>query len=82
MSAPDGIAEAVRLIERRVEQLEDELHGPYGQASPPQSQACDRSAILEARHLADLLRALGEGPYEGHPLDVARGRTGHGRKVL
>ena len=81
---PEGkkkfIEDAARLIERRANLLQEELDGP-GQSQPDVSQACDRAAIAEARHLARMVRSLMDGPYVSHPHDVARGRLGWGPRV-
>jgi hypothetical protein len=75
------IEDCARLIDRRVERLEAELSGEAGQAQDDRVIACDRAAIMEAKHLASLIRSLSEGPYRGHPHDVARGRRGWTKPV-
>jgi hypothetical protein len=72
------IDDCARLIERRVELLEEEL---IGSTACDRNKACDRAAIYEAKHLAKLVRALVDNPYRNHPYDVAAGRLGY-RKFI
>ena len=82
---PEGKAKFIRdaqaLIDRRVELLEAELASEYGQRQCDRSKACDRAAILEAKHLSRLIGVLAEKPYRKHPYDVASGRLGYTAKI-
>lgn len=82
---PEGkkkfIGDCARLIEKRVELLEEELARDVVQYPKSPALASDRAAIMEAQFLAKLIRSLADGPYVSHPYDVARGRVGWGKKV-
>lgn len=76
------IDQCASLIERRARLLQEELDGPFGQSQSHRVQASDRAAILEARHLAKMVRALTK-PFRvrAHPHDVANGRLGIGKNL-
>lgn len=65
------IEDAARVIDGRVADLREELSRTSAERSDL-SNACDRSAILEAEHCARLIRALLRRPYRGNPYAVAK----------
>ncbi len=82
---PEGkskfIEDAALVIDGRVAALKEEL--ARNQAQDPNfplgaSGASDRAAILEAEHLARMIRSLAGRPYRGDPYKVACKRWAKG----
>lgn len=72
------VDQCAAVIEERARLLQKELDGPVGQSQSDRLQASDRAAILEARHLARIVRTLAD-PIKvrgAHPHDIATGRLG------
>ena len=72
------IEDAARVIDGRVAALEDELAHQKGRQSDV-ATAADRAAIMEAKHLAALIRSLKLRPYRADPYRVAHDHWAHGR---
>lgn len=79
---PEGktkfIEDAARVIDGRVAVLEAEFQRDQAKQSDV-SNAADRGAIMEAKHLATLIRSLKLRPYRGDPYIIARDHWSHGR---
>ncbi|MEM6847409.1 MAG: hypothetical protein AAF580_04950 [Pseudomonadota bacterium] len=80
-----GLEDAAALIDQRVAGLRAELERDEARGDTTHVVLCsDRAALMEAEHLARLIRSLASAPYDAKahsPYDVARGRIGHGPKV-
>ena len=80
-----GLEDAAALVGERVARLRAELERSEADGDAMEiALASDRVAILEAEHLAKLIRSLTTSPYDtkSHtPYVIARGRIGHGPKV-
>lgn len=73
------IKDAVRVIEGRVEDLKAELERREKELPAYTFDlAGDRAAILEAEHLARLIRSLAVAPYHRDPYEIARERWAQG----
>jgi hypothetical protein len=65
------IIDSVRVILGRAEDLEKELARKLDDDPSYPHHASDRSAILEAKHLARLVGSLSSAPYHRDPYEVA-----------
>ncbi len=65
------IMDAVRVILGRAEDLKSELERKIESDPNYPFKASDRSAILEAEHLARLVSSLAIAPYHKDPYEVA-----------
>jgi hypothetical protein len=74
------IEDAARVIDGRVAALKEE----YERVADTQADitnACDRAAIAEAEHCAQLIRCLSPRPYLGNPYKVAKERWSRGEAL-
>lgn len=72
------IEDAALVIDGRVAALKEELARNQAQDPKFPHTASDRSAILEAEHLARMIRSLTLRPYRGDPYKVACERWAKG----
>lgn len=80
---PEGkskfIEDAALVIDGRVAALKEELARNQERDPKFLHSASDRSAILEAEHLARMIRSLARRPYRGDPYKVACERWAKGK---
>lgn len=78
MSKAKYLEDAALVIDGRVKALEKELERDIARGVEPSRTAPDRAAIMEAKYLARLIRALKSGRYSD-PYAYAKDRWNKGQ---